>query len=286
MKFYKDAEGYGQLAAFYKAEQEVSQKELRNFLKKKLPAYMLPNRYIHLQNFPLSINGKIDRSKLACSPNGQVDIDENNFPDNQILKKIRKIWQDVLAIESIGFNDNFYEIGGHSLKAIRLISTINKEFTINLSLDKILNHPTFSEFAALIEQSEENSNEICPIEDQEFYDLQIFQRRLWIIDQMLPDKSVYNIPLFYQVDNTFDLEIFNSVLRSFIEEHEILRTIVIEQQGRPKQKIITPQALSFSTDLLELEANKSMEQVLEQAIREPFILSTPPLFRVKFNIRK
>ncbi|MFG6107497.1 amino acid adenylation domain-containing protein [Leptothoe sp. EHU-05/26/07-4] len=132
---------------------EHSPTDLRNFLKQKLPDYMIPSTFVTLEDFPLNQNGKIDRKELSLLDIGQSQGTHNQpetVPRNFIEQTLAKIWQDLLCKESIGIQDNFFELGGHSLKAMRLMAQIQQYFQINLPLATLFQHPTLEELAAVL----------------------------------------------------------------------------------------------------------------------------------------
>ncbi|HAK42223.1 MAG TPA: non-ribosomal peptide synthetase, partial [Clostridium sp.] len=120
------------LCAYIIANSKMSTEEIRKFLSLKLPEYMIPNFTIQLSEFPLTINGKIDRNALPEPIINSEEVLNNEQPSNEIERKVSQIWSEILNIDNIGVNANFFELGGHSLKASIVISKINKEFNSNI----------------------------------------------------------------------------------------------------------------------------------------------------------
>ena len=124
------------------------QKDIRSYLQVHLPEYMIPSEYIPLDHLPLTTNGKIDRSFLA-----ELDIDGLTnrsayvAPANNIERTLVQIWQDLLGIDHIGINDDFFYLGGHSLLAIRLIAAVRSQMTEVISLKDLVIHPTIATLA-------------------------------------------------------------------------------------------------------------------------------------------
>ncbi|MDP4147631.1 MAG: non-ribosomal peptide synthetase, partial [Bacillota bacterium] len=118
----EDKEGNKYLCAYVVSNKEITVTELRNHLSKELPDYMVPAHFMELQNMPLTPNGKIDRKALP-EPGGDINTGvEYIAPRNEIEEKIAKVWSEVLGVETIGIDDNFFALGGHSLKAIQVVS--------------------------------------------------------------------------------------------------------------------------------------------------------------------
>ena len=126
---------------------------LRQYLRGKLPEYMVPNAYVMLEKFPLTPNGKIDRKALP-SPTGLRPELESAYvaPRTEIERTIAAIWQAVLRLEKVGIHDNFFEVGGYSLLATQVISRINKAFQVDLSLRSFFEDPTIAGLLRTIEK--------------------------------------------------------------------------------------------------------------------------------------
>ncbi|MCL6753071.1 amino acid adenylation domain-containing protein [Nostoc sp. CCCryo 231-06] len=126
--------------------------ELRRFLKEKLPEYMLPSVFVVLDALPLTANGKVDRRALPVPENLRPELTKTfQPPQSEIEQKIAKIWQELLGVEKIGVDDNFFDLGGHSLIATQLVSQIRKDFQVVISLRHIFEAPTVAELALVIE---------------------------------------------------------------------------------------------------------------------------------------
>lgn len=142
------------LAAFYVASSgaQISPDQLRAYLRENLPHYMVPASLVDLSAMPLNGNGKIDRQRLASQvvvP--QTVPDETEEPKNELQIKLAWIWQKVLGLSSIGIRDNFFDLGGHSLAAVRVFSEIEKTLGCRLPLASLFKAPTIEQLSELIE---------------------------------------------------------------------------------------------------------------------------------------
>lgn len=163
----EEAFGAKELVAYYTASEQVSTTELRTYLSKRLPTYMIPAYFLQMKKLPLTVNGKVDRNELSAI--GLSDIHtgtEYVAPDNGIEATLLDIWSDVLAIErkKIGMNDDFFLLGGHSLKATIILSKIRSVFGINVNLLELYSEPTIRALAKEISRRqwalrETNENE-------------------------------------------------------------------------------------------------------------------------------
>ncbi|WP_264530612.1 non-ribosomal peptide synthetase [Flavobacterium sp. N502540] len=135
------------LIAYVITDDDLESNSLKNWLRTQLPKYMIPNHFVFLQEFPLNINGKIDRAKLPEITSLETEREEYVAPDTTTEKTLVKIWEDVLEIEKIGLRDNFFDLGGHSLKAVKMFNLINNEFEVKLAISDLFNNPTVESLA-------------------------------------------------------------------------------------------------------------------------------------------
>jgi thioesterase domain-containing protein/acyl carrier protein len=128
--------------------------ELRSFLREKLPGYMIPSSFVVTDSFPLTPSGKLDRKAIQAltSPSEEVQV----APRNALERELSKIWEEVLDIDSIGVNKNFFELGGYSLQAIQLLNGVENVFGIKLPVATIFQYPTVESMALVIEGKTEH----------------------------------------------------------------------------------------------------------------------------------
>jgi acyl carrier protein len=130
---------------------KASQTELRNFLRERLPDYMIPSTWVMLDALPLSANGKVDRKALPIPDSERPELSSVYIaPRSTIEREIAAVWQEVLAIEKVGVNDNFFDLGGHSLQAARVHEKLRTKFEKNLLLFELFQFPTVAAMAKYI----------------------------------------------------------------------------------------------------------------------------------------
>ncbi|MEN9521589.1 MAG: hypothetical protein RLZZ381_4177, partial [Cyanobacteriota bacterium] len=148
-------------------EQTVTQQEIRGFLKQKLPQYMIPSAFIFLETLPLTPNGKIDYRALPAPEQARYEPEATYVaPRNQLEFQLAAIWQNVLGIQNIGIHDNFFDLGGQSLLAVRLFAEIHQSFNQKLTLSTILQASTIEQLAKVIGQKQHlpDSSYLVPIQ--------------------------------------------------------------------------------------------------------------------------
>jgi len=253
---------------------------LRNSLKEQLPDYMVPSTFMLLARFPLTANGKIDRKALAG-----LDIRQSSGeyrpPRSETEKKLRDIWAGILAVEKsiIGIDSDFFQLGGHSLKATVLISHIHKEFNVKLPLAEIFQWPTIYELAQSISRLEQDTYaSITPIEKKEYYPLSSAQKRLLVLQRMDAGSTAYNMPGIYLVEGNPAVKKLENTFKKLISRHESLRTSLELIDGEPVQRIHKPADTAFK--IREYDAvGKDPDAIAGDFIRA-FDLAVPPLLRV------
>ena len=147
-----DGRGSRELTAYIVCSESPSSLSLRSYLRDALPDYMIPSRFIQLDTIPLINNGKADYATLSSVGNSQALLRSGYVqPMRVVEKKIAKIWQDVLGVDKISLHDNFFDLGGHSIMAIKVISLIEKDLKIYVPFKEFFNQ-TLGQFAASCEE--------------------------------------------------------------------------------------------------------------------------------------
>lgn len=277
-------DGEFELVAYIATKLYLNPSNIRLFLSRKLPAYMIPAHFVLLEDFPLTTNGKIDKKRLP-NPSGAGSGIEYLAPRNEIEEKLVVIWQKILKKEKVGVLDNFFEIGGHSLKATRLASQLHKEFDVKVELKEIFSNAVLEAQAKLIERAVKTSFiAISPTPIQASYPMSSSQRRLWILSQFEDGNSANNMPGVYEFEGELDPASLAYAFRLLIERHEILRTVFrADEKGEIRQFIFPAHEIQFSIPDFDLrEENQQQEKLkslLQHEFTKPFELAEGPLVR-------
>jgi amino acid adenylation domain-containing protein len=153
----EDVAGEKRLAAFVVGTSEIAPAgtELRQYLKEKLPEYMVPSVYVSLERLPLTANGKVDRQVLLSINDAQPAL-ESRFvaPRTPVEEEMAQIWSNLLGVEQVGIHDNFFELGGHSILLIQLHSRLSKSYNVKISLRDLFDAPTIAEMTLLVAQGQ------------------------------------------------------------------------------------------------------------------------------------
>lgn len=148
----EDRPGDMRLVAYYLATADLPVSELRACIAEKLPSYMVPARFIHMDSFPLNNNGKVDFDALPAPAAGSTKQRTDNAPETDTEKTVAEIWRDFLHLEQVGVDDNFFELGGHSLLAIQVLNRINDRYSARLELRDLFDAPTVGALAEFVDR--------------------------------------------------------------------------------------------------------------------------------------
>ncbi|MGE5339957.1 MAG: amino acid adenylation domain-containing protein, partial [Candidatus Omnitrophota bacterium] len=271
-------------------QHSIDTTELKKKLSHRLPAYMVPAFFMIIPQIPLTVNGKIDFHALPV-PGAESENSKNSslVPQRRIEKRLAAIWSDILSIgkDAIHSDSNFFDLGGHSLKATLMLSRIQRELNIKISFEDVFVHPTLRELAHCIERSAKDYlTPIAPVEEKEYYPLSSAQKRLYIIHQLDPQSTHYNIPSVIALEGTLDISRIDGAFRSLVQRHDSFRTSFCEINDVPMQRI--HRDAPFVVEYFELikpetatshEAPLTVKTIIDRFIR-PFKLFRSPLLRV------
>lgn len=202
-------------------------------------------------------------------------------PRNEAEEKLVEIWSDMLNTSHtspIGIDDNFFDFGGHSLKASILATRIHREFNVKIPLAEIFKGPTIREMAECVKKMKENR--FVPIKSarkKEVYPLTSAQKRLYILQEMDSNSTVYNGSLLMEIEGELKINRLTKTFLELIKRHESLRTSFEYKNGEPMQRV--HDNIGFNVEQYRLEGNQKADEMITQ-FKRPFNLGRAPLFRV------
>ncbi len=288
-----DPSGKTLLVAYYAARQELPETDLRTFLREHLLAETVPSFFVHLKRLPLTLNGKVNVDALPrLSELREERAPAFEPPRTPVEEAVASIWQEVLEVERVGRTDNFFEIGGHSLLAGRVISRLRAVFDLELPLRALLEAPTVEALAKeVIERVEAGlPQRIPPLEprrDSTAPPLSFAQQRLWFLDRLAPGSAAYNMPAAVRIAGSLCFPALEGALDEIVRRHESLRTRFEAVDGEPVQIVSPPSPInllridlsghgSLGRDRLEAE----LERLLRREVQRPFDLAHEALLRL------
>lgn len=248
--------------------QTVSNNELRQYLKQYLPDFMIPSYFVSMESFPLNANDKLDSSALpipSFTPTAGYIA-----PRTSLEKMLAEIWSEELGIKPIGLHDDFFDLGGHSLSAARIIITINHALGKEISLQNFYQRPTIAALASLLEQLQEVRHQTdissATYKDKSQLPLSDFQFTLWLSSTFESKAKNLNICARKRMQGMLDLERLNTALALIIKKHETLCYRIFS--FRPAQSPQKNRPLEIAVKNLESLSEKESEIVLETSFNE------------------
>ena len=246
----------------------VEDRELREYLSLYLPPHMIPVHFAVLECIPLTVSGKPDKKALP-EPGPKPGQDHEYIsPRDAWEEQLEGIWSRVLNITPIGIDDNFFKLGGHSLKAALITARIHRLFHVELPLMVFFNNPTIRQSAAYIKKAgQQEPVTIEPAEKRDRYPLSSAQKRMYYLHCLAPADLTYHIPAGLELQGKIHLQFLEEIFNRLQQRHESLRTCFLLVKGEPVQRIHEKAAIKIAYYDMESEFIR------------PFDLSRPPLIR-------
>ena len=272
-----------ELQAYLICDREMDAAELRDSLRERLPEYLIPNRFFPVDRIPLTPNGKVDRKALAAAGHAPLHSAVRFTPPRDDLERtLSGIWESVLNRSPVGVHDNFFEIGGHSLTATRILLRLTRALQVDLTLRDIFEYPTVSDLAAAIRgRAAAGPDCIERVPEAESYALAHGQERLWVMHHLQEGSGAYNMSFAVRIEGELDVEALRGALRMAGERHETLRTMFLLKDGSPRQSVL-PEA-GIDLPVIDLGGLDDPEAAASAAVSHlsavPFDLTAAPPVR-------
>ncbi|HEU5475883.1 MAG TPA: amino acid adenylation domain-containing protein [Actinophytocola sp.] len=242
-----------------------------------LPEHMVPAVFVLLDELPVTANGKLDRAALPAPARGPST---GGAPRTPLERALAELVAGVLdrpevGVDSVGINDDFFAIGGHSLLAMRLVSRIRSTLGSSVSLRMVFDAPTVAGLARLLGAGTDDRPPLRPAARTVDVPLSFAQQRLWVLDRLSGPSPTYNIPMTWRLSGRLDVEALRAALADLTARHATLRTLVEERGGRPVQRVVD------AAPRLDLErvSDAVVDERLASAARHPFALDREPPVR-------
>ncbi|WP_244237973.1 non-ribosomal peptide synthase/polyketide synthase, partial [Corallococcus terminator] len=284
--------GDPRLVAWYVAAAPVEAAVLRAFVSERLPAPLVPSAFVSLDALPLTPVGKVDRKALP-SPDARSVATGASAPEHLSFfqKRIAALFQDLLRLETVGLHDDFFVIGGHSLLATQLISRLRSTFGVELPLRALFEAPTVARLTDRVEAqllsriTGPRLPALVPVSRDRDLPLSFAQQRLWVVEQLRPGGSHYNVTSALRLEGALDTEALRRALGLVVARHEALRSTFAMKDGQPVQTVHPASAWELPvTDLSAVDVGRREEEARRISVEEaarPFDLGQGPLLRTR-----
>ncbi len=282
------------LVAYLVARDEVADEvalldRCRGALAAELPDYMVPAAFVRLPALPLTPSGKLDRKALPDPRTDGVPRRAYEAPRGPVEQELARLWRELLDTGPVGRQDSFFDLGGHSLVAMRLLGRARTAFRRPISLQLLFDHPTLAALAAAIGEDVDASGSgdaplppIRPVPRAAPLPPSPAQQRLWFLAQLEDAGAAYHIPVELRLRGAVNAPALRRALHHLVERHESLRTVFASVDGRPLARVL-PVATPFVLDERDLAAAADPEAEAARFARahaaRPFDLERGPLIR-------
>ncbi|MFB9674429.1 amino acid adenylation domain-containing protein [Streptosporangium vulgare] len=291
----------GELVAYVAPLDAPGLAALRVHCAGRLPVYMLPTRVVRVPFLPLNASGKVDLAALRALPRdasgtpGDTNGDTNGTANGGAAGNggtagtpgLAGIWARVLDAPVPGPDDDFFERGGHSLRAMRLVSAIRAELGRDISVEDVYAARTYGALSSGVENAPPRDAEGSAPSSGEPPSLSPAQRRMWFVERLAPDTPAHNIAMAERVRGPLDHGALRGALESVVARHETLRWRIASRDGVPHVTVVPPGEVPLPLDDLsalphsETALEKALETVLETEARTRFDLARDPLLRAR-----
>ncbi len=253
----------------------------RAALAERLPAYMVPAAVVVLDALPLTPNGKLDTRALPA-PEYQ-DVDRYRAPASAVEEILAGIYAQVLGLDRVGVNDSFFELGGDSLSAMRLVAVVNTGLDAGLAVRTLFEAPTVAQLAPRIGVGEGRLEPLVAAQRPAVVPLSFAQNRLWFIDQLQGPSAVYNISVGLWLNGRLDVEALGAALADVVGRHESLRTLFAAPEGIPEQVVIPMEQADFGWQIIDATGwpASQLGEAIDTAARRTFDLAAEIPLRVR-----
>nr|WP_229675792.1 non-ribosomal peptide synthase/polyketide synthase [Hoyosella rhizosphaerae] len=236
-----------------------------------LPAYMVPSVIMEIDVIPLAVTGKLDRKALP-EPDFTLSSTEFRAPTNPIEETLVGIFADVLALERVSIDDNFFDVGGNSLIATRVVARANMALGTKIGVRELFDAPTVAELATRISGHSRQTDNRPPLVPQERPDnipLSSAQQRMWFINQFDTASAAYNVPMAIRLSGQLNLPVLNTAIQDVVSRHESLRTVFPSVGDTPAQVILPPGEMVFALKPIDT-AGHDLVRTIEQYVAQGF----------------
>jgi amino acid adenylation domain-containing protein len=278
------ADGLRTLCAYYVPRGDVAEAELREALAARLPEWMVPSTWVRMAEMPLSPSGKADRARLPHPESAaHAAAAAGLAPRTETERALAVMWGEVLGMDGVGVDQPFLELGGHSLRGIRVLARISDAFGVDVPPHVLLRSGTIEEIAALVDGARGadrgDAVALVPVGRDERIPLSFSQEATWFFEQFAPGLLAYRAQATMRMSGPLDVPALERALSEIVRRHEIFRTTFPVENGAPYQHIHEP----WSVRLPVLEMPGASEAEVRAAAQTefgfPFDTAALPLVR-------
>ncbi|WP_338869862.1 amino acid adenylation domain-containing protein [Myxococcus stipitatus] len=287
----RDGAGGKRLVAYFVEQGETPDAPgVKEWLKQRLPEFMVPSAFVQLDALPLTANGKVDRKALPSPEQEGMGGDEVQEPRSAMELLVARIWIPLLGVARVGVKDDFFALGGHSLLATRVVSRLREALGRDVPVRTLFEAPTLEALARRLESMKgtvSGTARVLPpsrVPRSAGMPLSFAQRRLWFLGSLDVGGYSYNLPFVVRLRGALDVAALERAFTELVRRHEALRTTFAEVEGEPVQRIASPEVVRLQVVPVESRSGEPLavttRRHVEALARESFDLTKGPLMRV------
>ncbi len=233
-------------------------------LRSRLAEYMVPSTLIVLDEFPLGASGKLDRKAL---PDPEFEVTEYREPTNDIERTVAEVFAQVLGIERVGLDDDFFELGGNSLIATQLVSRLGVAMDTRIAVRELFDASTVTDLAARLGTLVATGSRpaLVPQERPEHIPLSLAQQRMWFLNKFDTESAANNIPIAVRLSGLLDRRAMQIAVADVVARHESLRTVFPETDGTAHQVIVDADSATPELTPIDISADQVADAMRELA---------------------
>ena len=222
---------------------------VRSALAERLPAYMVPAAVVVVAALPITVNGKLDTRALPAPE--YHDGDRYRAPATAVEEILAGIYAQVLGVERVGVDDSFFDLGGDSLSAMRLVAAVNTGLDADLAVHVLFDAPTIAQLAPRLSEAADRRKPLTAVQRPAVVPLSFAQNRLWFLDQLQGPSPVYNMAVALRLCGRLDADALGAALADVVGRHESLRTLFAAVEGIPQQQVVSAERADFGWQVVD-----------------------------------
>ncbi|QXH44122.1 amino acid adenylation domain-containing protein [Pseudomonas xanthosomatis] len=278
VKVVESPEG-AQLAAWVVVEETALvgslPEQLRRELGQRLPGYMVPGLWQRLTAMPRTPNGKLDRNALPAIASAAAE--SGRLPATELERSVAAVWEQVLGVQGLTLEADFFGRGGHSLLATRITSRLREQLGLEVPLRVLFEHSQLGDFIAALQAVEQGSQAMARAPEHARRRPSFAQERQWLLWRLQPDSHAYTLPAGLRLRGTLDIAALNQAFDALIERHEPLRSRFIATADGVEIDVLEQLKLPVSVQRIEAAG---LAALIDEQLRQPFDLAEGPLLRL------
>ncbi|WP_062540262.1 non-ribosomal peptide synthetase, partial [Mycobacterium celatum] len=247
--------------------------EVRAALAERLPAYMVPAAVVALEELPLTVNGKLDKRAL---PAPEYTAGGYRAPGNPVEEILAGIYERVLGLQRVGVEDSFFDLGGDSLSAMRMVAAVNSSLQADLAVRTVFEAPTVAQLASRIEVGASRLPRLTAAPRPAVIPLSYAQSRLWFINQLQGPSAVYNMAAALRLRGRLDVDALGAAVSDVVARHESLRTLFPALDGTPQQVVVPAERAEVDWQIIDASGwpASRLDEAVGDVVRHTFDLAT------------